>query len=132
VKTLRQRIILGIVGVAVLAVLVVFGKKKAHRAGQPAEVAPVSSRVFAVDEWLDSCLTGCRRTAPRRLPNLSAEKRERYCTVNCECGMEKMTEPGPGPRQVRAPSRYWLSLGEDDQLKAANDCQKRTTAQVGQ
>jgi hypothetical protein len=130
VKTLPQRIILGAVAVAVVAVLVGYAKKRASRSVQPAEVTPVDSKVYTVDAWLDSCLGGCRRSAPRRLSHLSAEKRERYCTVNCECGMEKMTEPA-GTRQVRAPSRHWLGLSEADQAKAANDCQKRTTAEVG-
>jgi hypothetical protein len=130
VKNLRQRILLGLVGVAVLVVLVVFGKKQNNRAGQPAEVPSADSRIFAVDEWLDSCLKSCRATAPRRLAHLTPEKRERYCTVNCECGMEKMTEPASAPRTVRAPSKYWLSLNEDEQFKAAGDCQKRATTQT--
>jgi hypothetical protein len=129
VKTLPQRIILGAVAVAVVAVLVGCAKKRASAGGQ-ADAAPVTSKVYTVDAWLDSCLGGCRRSAPRRLAHLSAEKRERYCTVNCECGMEKMTEPA-GTRQVRAPSRHWLGLSEADQAKAANECQKRTTAEVG-
>jgi hypothetical protein len=132
VKISQKQILLGVAGLVALAALVVFLKKKAPLTGPQAAVETVSSRVYGVDEWLDSCLKGCRRTATRRLANMPPEKRERYCTVNCECGMEKMTEPGPTPRTVRAPSRSWLSLGEDDQLRAANDCQKRTTAQIGQ
>jgi hypothetical protein len=131
VKNPRLRILLGLAGVAALALLVVVvWKKKAHQSAPPSASA-VTFRVYRVDEWLDSCLTGCRRSAPRRLSHLSPEKRERYCTVNCECGMEKMTEPGPASRTVVAPSKYWLSLGEEAQMKAANDCQQRTTAQVG-
>jgi hypothetical protein len=132
VKTLRQRILLGLAGVAVLAVLVVFGKKQSGRTGQPAEVPSALTRVFAVDEWLDSCLKGCRSAAPRKLPNLTPEKRERYCTINCECGMEKITEPASAPRTVRAPSKYWLSLSEDDQHKVAVECQKRAVGEIGQ
>jgi hypothetical protein len=132
VKTLRQRILLGLAGVAVLAVLVVFGKKQSGRTGQPAEVPSAHTKVFAVDEWLDSCLKGCRSGALRKLASLTPEKRERYCTINCECGMEKMTEPASAPRTVQAPSKYWLSLSEDDQHKAAVECGKRATGEIGQ
>jgi hypothetical protein len=130
VKTLRQRILLGVVGIAVLAVLVVFGKKQTSRTGQPAERTQTEARVFGVDEWLDSCLKPCRAMAARRFNLLSVEKRDHYCTVNCECGMEKMTEPGSVARTVRSPSKSWLSLNEDEQVQAQTDCQKRATAQT--
>jgi hypothetical protein len=130
VKTLGQRILLGVAGVAVLAVLVVYGKKQTHRTGQPAEAPQQEVRTFGVDEWLDSCLKPCRAMAPRQLSQLPPEKRDRYCTVNCECGLEKMTEPGSVARTVRSPSKYWLSLSEDEQVKVRTECQKRATTQT--
>jgi hypothetical protein len=130
VNTLQKRILLGLAGVAVLALLM-FWKKQNRRTEQPTALPPVNARVFAVDEWLDSCLKGCRRRAPGRLSQLPADKRERYCTVNCECGMEKMTEPAGAPRTVRAPSKSWLRLSEDDQFKAARDCQTRANGEIG-
>jgi hypothetical protein len=121
------------VGAVLLVGLIAFDKVRARRSGAPAATtAAGQTTIYTVDAWLDSCLGGCRRTAARRLANLSAEKRERYCTVNCECGLEKMTEPGPAPGQVRAPSTHWRNLNEDQQAQAAADCQKRTTAAVGQ
>jgi hypothetical protein len=130
VKTHWQRIVIG-VGLALVLALVVIGKRRAKQSGKP-DVPPSVATIYQVDAWLDSCLTGCRRTASRRLGHLSPEKRERYCAVNCECGMEKMTEPGPSPRTVRAPSARWLALSEDDQAKAGTECQQRTKAEVGE
>jgi hypothetical protein len=123
--------IAGIVATVVVAGLIVFTRIHDRRTGKPA-AAPGSTTVYAVDAWLDSCLGGCRRTAQRMLANVSPEKRERYCTVNCECGMEKMTEPGPQPRTVRAPSHHWKNLGEDKQYESAAECQKRSKEAIGQ
>ncbi|HXU83507.1 MAG TPA: hypothetical protein VN914_19075 [Polyangia bacterium] len=131
-KTPRQRLIFGVLSVLLVAGLIVAGRLRARHAEKPAELAPGVATVYPVDAWLDSCLNGCRRTALRQLAQLSPERRERYCTVNCECGMEKMTEPGPGPRQVRAPSRSWMSLDENKQAEAAAECRKRSNGAIGQ
>jgi hypothetical protein len=92
--------------------------------------ADAGVKTFSVNEWLDSCLGACRRSAPRRLGHLSVEKRQRFCDVNCECGMEKMTQPGPKAGQLQSPSAAWMKMTEEQQMQAAEDCQKRSNTAV--
>ena len=122
--------LLGAAAVGALIFALVKGRSQApERAGANAGDAGVT--IYAVNAWLDSCLGGCRATAQRRLGHLPAEKRRQYCDVNCECGMEKMTEPGPQAGQVKAPSAAWLRLTEDQRMQAARDCQQRSNVSVG-
>lgn len=123
--------IAGIVATVVVAGLIVATQIHNRRAGKPA-ATPGAVTIYAVDAWLDSCLGGCRRKAQRVLASLPPEKRERYCTVSCECGMENVTEPGPQPRTVRAPGQRWKNLSEEKQLEAAIECEKRSKEAIGQ
>jgi len=120
------------VAVVVALAVVLLLRRGPSSAGPP--LAPLDDgglRVFGLSEWLDSCLNPCRSNVRRRLSHLSAEKQRQFCDVNCECGLEKMTEPGPKPGQVQAPSVAWRRLNEEQQMQAANECQKRSSDAVG-
>jgi hypothetical protein len=113
-------------GATIFAVVQIKGRSGApEKTSAPA--ADAGHAVFAADAWLDSCLGACRATSQRRLGHLSAEQRQQYCNINCACGMEKMTEPGPQPGQVKAPSAAWLRLTESQQKEAARECHQRSS-----
>jgi len=135
----KRNVLLVLLGAAVLTALVVVlvrgrGTTSARaRAGADADANLVDAGVsrYSEDAWLDSCLGSCRAGATRRLAHLSPEKQRQYCDVNCRCGLEKMTEPGPKPGQVKAPSLAWLRLSDEQQMQAARDCQQRSNRAVG-
>jgi hypothetical protein len=101
----------------------------------PAAPAPAASsdpeaHIFEKTAWLDSCMKSCRRNVPGRLPSLPAADRERHCTISCACGLAHMTDPGPGPGQVHAPSVRWQSETDDQHRAGVKDCLDRATAEV--
>jgi hypothetical protein len=129
---MKLKVLIALLLVAAVAVIVVTMRSRTPPPPPPpAEPHPdgdASVRTFGRNEWLDSCLGSCRQSGPRRLPHLTPEKRLQYCNVNCECGMEKMTEPGSKPTEVRAPSAAWMKMTEKQQMDAVFDCQKRANA----
>jgi hypothetical protein len=120
-----------LLAIAVVVVITLVRLRAPVAPAGPAEVHPdgdAGVRTFGRDAWLDSCLGACRASGPRRLPHLSPEKRLQYCSINCECGLEKMTEPSSKPGEVRAPSAAWMKMTEQQQMDAAQECQKRSEA----
>ena len=113
---------------AVAAIVVVMRARTPAPPPEPHPDGDAAVKSFGVNEWLDSCLGSCKQSGPRRLPHLTPEKRQQYCNINCECGMEKMTEPGAKPGQLKAPSAAWMKMTEEQQMQAAFDCQKRANA----
>jgi hypothetical protein len=130
---MKRILLIGLPVAVVVALLVVLLMRRGPSVPEP-PLAPLDDgglRFFGLSEWLDSCLNSCRPNVRRRLSHLSPEKQRQFCDVNCECGLEKMTEPGPKPGQVQAPSVAWRRLSEDQQMQAAQDCQKRSSDSVG-
>lgn len=132
---MKRVVLISLLGAAAVALLVV-GLMRGRGKTTPVVAQAVDRQdagftIFGVNQWLDSCLGGCRKNAQRRLAHLSTEKQRQFCDVNCECGMQKMTEPGPRSDQVKAPSAAWLRLTEAQQMEAAQECQKRSSDSVG-
>jgi hypothetical protein len=117
-------LVLAVVGIVVLR----WDRGKPPVAG--ADPGDAGVTIFARDGWLDSCVGPCRRKVRMQLAHLSGDKQRQFCDVNCECGMEKMTEPGPKAGQVKAPSAAWMRLNDDQQMQAAQDCQTRSIDSV--
>jgi hypothetical protein len=96
----------------------------------PASSSDPNAHIFEKTKWIDSCMKSCRRSAPGRLPSLSAADREQHCSISCACGLVHMTDPGPGPGQVHAPSVRWQSETEDQHQAGVKACLDRATAEV--
>jgi hypothetical protein len=108
---------------------------KTAPAAQPAPPTASSSsdpnaHTFEKAQWLESCMKSCRRSAPSRLPSLSPPDREQHCTISCGCGLAHMTDPGPGPGQVHAPSARWQSETEEQHQAGVRECLDRAAAEV--
>jgi hypothetical protein len=86
-----------------------------------------NERVFQRDAWLADCENHCRRSAPQRLPTLSPAEREQHCGLSCQCGLEHMTDPGPGEGQVHAPSARWRAETDDQHRQGVTECLKQAS-----
>jgi hypothetical protein len=89
-----------------------------------------NERVFQRDAWLTDCENHCRKSAPMRLPTLSPAEREQHCGLSCQCGLEHMTDPGPGEGQVHAPSARWRSETDDQHRQGVTECLDQASAVV--
>jgi hypothetical protein len=87
-------------------------------------------KIFQRDAWLADCVKHCRQSIPNRLPALSEPQREQHCALSCECGLEHITDPGPGKGQVHAPSARWKSETDDQHRKGVTECLERASAAV--
>jgi hypothetical protein len=86
--------------------------------------------IYPRTEWLESCLRPCSERAKRQMGAKSQAWRDRYCNLNCECGLDLMTAPGPKPGEISTPSARWLAWSADQQHQAALDCDKRIRTQL--